>query len=112
MQPCHVAKLLKDYEIKPDTFRLDANTTARGYKREQFNDAWGRYHPDLSVTTQQTKDSGAFSDSGDVTDPPDVTGGKMLKPAPDNDCYIVTDRTGGNGGSDEYPPSTKTRMVF
>jgi hypothetical protein len=51
-----IAKLLRRYEIRPHTVRFDDETTAKGYKREQFEDVWSRYlpvPPSATVTTSQ-----------------------------------------------------------
>ena len=49
-----VAKLLKPYGVRPRTIKLEDGTTAKGYLREQFSEAWERWlttTPDLSVTS-------------------------------------------------------------
>jgi hypothetical protein len=38
-----VAKLLSTFGIRPGTVRLQDGTTPKGYKREQFEEAWKRY---------------------------------------------------------------------
>jgi hypothetical protein len=38
-----VAKLLKQFEVRPRTVRFEDETTAKGYRLEQFEDAFGRY---------------------------------------------------------------------
>jgi Protein of unknown function (DUF3631) len=48
-----IARLLARYEIRPKSVRLDDETTAKGYKRDQFEDAWTRYLPSESGTTAQ-----------------------------------------------------------
>jgi hypothetical protein len=40
-----LAKMLKPYEIAPKSVRLDEGTTAKGYDRAWFEDAWERYAP-------------------------------------------------------------------
>jgi hypothetical protein len=44
LDPRGLAKRLKEYDIKPATIRL-AVTTAKGYRRSDFLDAWSRYLP-------------------------------------------------------------------
>jgi hypothetical protein len=39
------SKLLDPYRVRRRTVRLDDGGTAKGYKREQFEDAWKRYLP-------------------------------------------------------------------
>jgi hypothetical protein len=57
MSPRSLSGLLRRFDIGSRTIRLDGSETAKGYLREQFEDAWRRYlpaHPtDLSVTTSQ-----------------------------------------------------------
>jgi hypothetical protein len=40
-----LARLLKPFRIKAHVIKLDANSTARGYLRKDFEDAWNRYCP-------------------------------------------------------------------
>jgi hypothetical protein len=66
-----VASLLKHFEIRPRTVRLDNGTTAKGYRREQFEDAFSRYIPDLkchNVTTRMDRGIEAESATSHVTD--------------------------------------------
>jgi Protein of unknown function (DUF3631) len=44
LTPHSLAKLLKDFKIGPKKIR-EGETTLRGYLRESFTDAWGRYLP-------------------------------------------------------------------
>ena len=44
MTPNSLAKLLTDFKIGPKKIR-EGETTLRGYPRESFTDAWGRYLP-------------------------------------------------------------------
>jgi hypothetical protein len=48
-----IAKLLKHFEIRPRTVRLDDEATPKGYKLEQFEDAFARYLPEKNATTAQ-----------------------------------------------------------
>jgi hypothetical protein len=41
-----LARLLRRYDIRPGTIRLSNGSTPKGYKRDAFLDAWGRYLPD------------------------------------------------------------------
>jgi hypothetical protein len=43
LNPRRLATLLKPYGIKSKTVRLDDDTTLKGYKREEFNNAFARY---------------------------------------------------------------------
>jgi hypothetical protein len=51
--PRGIAKLLARFEIRPRTVRFDDETTPKGYKREQFEDAFARYLPEINATTPQ-----------------------------------------------------------
>jgi len=41
-----IAKLLKHFEIRPRTVRLHDETTPKGYRLDQFEDAFARYLPE------------------------------------------------------------------
>lgn len=49
--------MLKRFEIRPRSIRLDDGTTPKGYHREQFEDAWNRHltpdPPKLAATAPQ-----------------------------------------------------------
>ena len=92
-----VARLLARFEIRPQTFRVDAHTTAKGYLREGFKDAFSRYLPDPSVTPSQPLSPVAYSENPSVTPPPNVTDENGRKPAENKECYGVTDEKGGMG---------------
>jgi putative DNA primase/helicase len=51
MTKATLARLLKPFEIFPDTVRLDATRTAKGYHLSAFEDAFGRYLSSQNVTT-------------------------------------------------------------
>ena len=67
-----LASRLRKYEVKPQTVRLDAGHTAKGYRREDLADLWSRYlsplqdSADTSDTTSQSSATGAegVTDSG------------------------------------------------
>jgi Protein of unknown function (DUF3631) len=42
ISPHAIARLLGPFDIRPQTVRVDKETTAKGYKREQFEDARAR----------------------------------------------------------------------
>lgn len=74
-----LAKLLDNYDINPTTVRLDEGTTAKGYDRAWFEDAWERYVPASSgvpaVTpvTLSTNDAQPSSRNMSVEPERDVT---------------------------------------
>lgn len=91
--PRQLSKRLTEFGIKPGTVRAGFDT-AKGYKREQFSDAFSRYLDkggDLSVTPSQPNNGAAsrVTDSGfhavdkavSVTRKPSIGGG----------CDVVTD---------------------
>ena len=88
--PRQVANRLKEYGIHSKTIRF-GSTTAKGYARPCFEDAFARYLQSPSVTTSQPKDntkSGVtYNNTVTVTQTPSVT----LNPELDKDCYAVTD---------------------
>ena len=45
--PRALAKLLKEFGIKPRSVRLDDGSTPKGYYRDEFADAWARFIPSL-----------------------------------------------------------------
>ncbi|MEE9290938.1 MAG: DUF3631 domain-containing protein [Alphaproteobacteria bacterium] len=92
-----VARLLVDFEIRPQTIRLDSNITAKGYLLDDLKDTFVRYIDDLSVTPSQSFPPVAFSENLSVTSPPVVTDRKGRKPAGNKECYAVTDEKGGTG---------------
>lgn len=47
LNPRDLARLLRPYGIRPRTVRQSSGTTAKGYHRKQFEDAWRRYVPDV-----------------------------------------------------------------
>jgi hypothetical protein len=55
-----LAHLLKPYRVRPRTIRLEDGRTPKGYKREQFREAWARY---LSSDPPQPPQAGLDADS-------------------------------------------------
>jgi Protein of unknown function (DUF3631) len=49
-----IARLLKPYEVKPKKLRI-GDATPRGYRRDQFVDAWERYIPDTGGQPEQAE---------------------------------------------------------
>jgi putative DNA primase/helicase len=83
-----IAKLLKRYGIAPSTVRV-GDSTAKGYRREQFADVFVRYLPasppktvPLAVTTSQACKNTAFSDSA---------GGHMRDDVAAAECFQALD---------------------
>jgi hypothetical protein len=53
-----LARLLRKFGILSGTIRLDEGQTAKGYKREDFEDAFSRYLPPQTVTPSQPNNHG------------------------------------------------------
>jgi Protein of unknown function (DUF3631) len=53
-----VARLLRPFEIRPGTVRLDDGKTSKGYKREDCEDAFARYLAPPGVTSVTTAQPG------------------------------------------------------
>lgn len=64
--PRQVARLLEPFGIRPNTIRI-SNDVRKGYGREQFEDAFARYLPDLSVTPLHPCIDADFRHNGAVT---------------------------------------------
>jgi putative DNA primase/helicase len=70
MRPRDLGRYLRPFHIMSRTVRV-GDQTAKGYRREQFDDAWTRY---LSEASQGSQTSHPRSHgNGDVTDVTDVT---------------------------------------
>lgn len=89
-----VAKRLREFGITPNqTIRL-GTTTAKGYMREQFTEAFVRYLTgNLSVTRSQPSNDAAFREIASVTGRPAVTDRIATKPSIGAACDRVTDVT-------------------
>ncbi|GAA3636329.1 DUF3631 domain-containing protein [Microlunatus ginsengisoli] len=48
LNPKSLAALLRDFEIHSVQYRWDDGTQSKGFKRDQFDDAWRRYCPEPS----------------------------------------------------------------
>jgi hypothetical protein len=67
-----LSQLLKPYGIKSRSVRI-GNQTPKGYRREDFVDAWSRYTPDLNATAQHLgsepeSGGGELFETSDVAD--------------------------------------------
>ena len=79
--------------MTPGTIRTTSGTS-KGYKLEQFADAFTRYLPARStqtVTPSQPNNDGHFDDFENVTTPDDVTDEESQMPLSRKDCDGVTD---------------------
>lgn len=93
MTPHQLAKRLSEFGIKPTTQRIGYKP-AKGYKREQFEEAFKRYlsadTPKTSVTPLQPSNHAAYSDSRNVTHGLSVTDQIGLKASNGAACNGVT----------------------
>jgi len=100
-----LARLLKPYKIKSKSIRIGPEDRLKGYSHESFKDAFNRYLPPdppfQSVTTGQTNDTNALSQISKRDTKENVTFQKSLKPAPSNDCHVVTDENRDKGGNED-----------
>jgi putative DNA primase/helicase len=88
-----IARLLRDFGVTPGTVRL-GDTTAKGYRREQFEATWGQYTPQATVTTSQPSQDGAsLADDNRNA----VTVGDPEIVADSGHCDVVTVENGGVG---------------
>jgi hypothetical protein len=96
-----LARLLRPFGIRSGTVRLGDDATAKGYKREAFEDAWTRYlagYGPVSVTSVTTasvsQESAVFYPSHDTQ----CDGYKQpANPHGSADVTDVTDRTANTG---------------
>jgi putative DNA primase/helicase len=89
-----VAKLLDPFKIRPTTIRLPSGTTPKGYTREGFADAFGRYLPDVSATPQQVNDFNELPRTENATRRDPVADLNSANPLKRNDCCGVADSEG------------------
>jgi putative DNA primase/helicase len=99
LSPRQLSNKLKDYGITSKTIRMSGYATAKGYEREQFDDAFARYLADPLNLPSQSHNLPEASKDGlssvtdrkvvTVTEPQTVT----LEPPPILGCDGVTDKT-------------------
>jgi hypothetical protein len=74
ISPNQLAKLLGHFSIAPRTIKLPDGTTAKGYHREMFNEAFARYLPPSPspnrnpVTMPKNIDDSVFSETSPAKD--------------------------------------------
>jgi hypothetical protein len=88
-----LAKLLSDYKITPKSIRID-DKTAKGYKSEDFQDAFARYLPPQSVTPSQPLETLSKPEIPIRHTDNNVTDKKPPIPVPILNCDGVTDQKG------------------
>jgi len=91
MTAVQLARQLKRYEIAPVTLRI-GDRTPRGYRREDFQDAWDRYMPRAGpqgATPQQCSNDVAPSDFSRGNTERDVAARNNCKPSEMNEVATV-----------------------
>jgi len=101
--PRQLARQLDAFSIRPGTIRTDAST-AKGYKKEAFRDAWSRYLPFRSVTPSQPAENLALSPNPIRHNGENVTDEKTPKPAVSLGCDGVTDENPESGVEQDIEP--------
>jgi hypothetical protein len=96
-----LARRLKHFGIRPHTVRLDDQTTASGYPREAFEDAFARYLGGSIAHTVTSDSDRRFA--GDC-EPTHISDSKSRKPASTNDCDSVCDENGEEAADDVPAP--------
>jgi len=105
--PKQLANKLKAYDIKSKSIRI-GNTTAKGYEKDKFTDAFSRYipiTPSASVTASQPMPVGDLPAFSSVTPEVDVTDRNHRESKPIEDCDVVTDEKG-------LPPSQPLMVLI
>jgi hypothetical protein len=78
-----IARILKDFSIAPNTIKVAGGRQPNGYKRSQFDDAFGRYLPSSSVFPVQSSPSSpkpcAATISGQTQSSPAPVRGELEK---------------------------------
>jgi hypothetical protein len=105
LTPHDLARLLRPFEIRPTTVNLE-DRRAKGYKREDFEDAWTRYLPKDPLPPLPSASGAAFSDVSDPLPTPQVTDAKVPQsPHLAREVTGVTDLTPYREGGHAYEPS-------
>ena len=105
-----LARLLRPYEVRPQTIRLD-DETAKGYLKETFSDAWRRYTPQgavtrvTAVTNSPPESNLAGVNVTDVTDVTDNPGVPTHRDGTDSSQCVICDSLSGysdNGTGERF----------
>jgi hypothetical protein len=70
-----LATLLRPYSIRSRSVRLDDGSTPKGFKRDQFGDAWSRYLRSSGTVAATPATTAAQSQTQAVPDPPQDSDG-------------------------------------
>jgi hypothetical protein len=91
-----VSRILKPFDVKPKTIRLNSETTAKGYTKEMLEDSFFHYLPDTpipNVTSGTNQKNKGLDNLQNVTPPPNVTEVKQGNLFKNSDVPVVTDKT-------------------
>ena len=108
-----VSRILKPFDVKPKTIRLDGGTTAKGYTKEMFEDAFFHYLPDTpipNVTSVTSRGNKELNDFQNVTNLSNVTDEKQGNLFKNNEVSVVTDKTGDV--SENKKNRVKWRLIY
>jgi len=86
-----LARLLKPYAIKSRNIKLDERRP-KGFLREQFELAWGRYLPSKTLLRYNPHSKAENGESESATDTPPVADRNPRNPAPQAESSGVADR--------------------
>ena len=92
LDPRGLAKLLRGFDIVPGNIRLPDGKTPKGYRREQFLDAWSRHLPD--------DDEGP----ADSPKPPSTPSDSPANATPPHPSAHAGSGRGGQVPSEDHPP--------
>lgn len=101
--PYGIARLLKPFGVLPRSIRLPDGHTPKGYLREDFEDAWGRYVMGATLPARNTATAQAESDlrGGGTPATPNGCGGRGVDPEPASPAL-----RGGVAGAEPRTPPT------
>lgn len=91
--PRQLARLLKPFGVTPATVRIGSRT-AKGYRLEDFHDAFSRYIPISSVTRVTLLNNNDLSCNSSVTSTPNVMDKNRRNAFIFNNVTDVTDKKG------------------
>lgn len=96
-----IARYLKPFGVSPRTIRI-GNNTAKGYMKNDFEDAFARYLVEQSVTTSQPNKTNTYSGIQTVTSTASVTNEFPPESVENGQCDAVTALIGVNGEAEEF----------
>ena len=103
-----VSRILKPFDIRPKTIRLESGRTPKGYLLDQFKETFLNYLPDMEVSTatpSTSLENKELDDSQTATQPGNVADGKSEIPFKNNNVEPVADGIGGMGEKKENKPN-------